>query len=282
MPSMAGRAVRRHYEDLLTDPRLDRGGVRIRSAINANIQLLVEAELKHLGDAVDPALEVAAVCVDPRNGAIRAIVGGRPSSSRSRFNRAFDARRDLGSAFTPFLLAAAAERGYPLDLENIVSTGRRVGGAETIRLVTRLGFTGPFDPGDDLFRGTIAATPLELATAVASLCNEGQRPDTFLLQEIVSPRGEFLFTHHPRLVPALSPQAVSESLELHFPAGTTPTLAGLSPGRTDGWAMFFSPRFAIVIWIGYDQPAPLRDPDAIRAQLATAINRLARELTPAR
>ena len=47
----------------------------------------------------------------PRDGAIRALVGGY-SFEASPFNRAADAHRQPGSAFKPFIYAAALERGW--------------------------------------------------------------------------------------------------------------------------------------------------------------------------
>ena len=60
----------------------------------------------------DPStLQGALVAMDPRTGAVRAMVGGR-DFSESRFNRATQAKRQSGSAFKPFVYAAALEAGY--------------------------------------------------------------------------------------------------------------------------------------------------------------------------
>ena len=56
-------------------------------------------------------LQAALVAIDPRTGDVLAIVGGR-DFSRSQFNRAVRSRRQPGSAFKPFVYAAALERGY--------------------------------------------------------------------------------------------------------------------------------------------------------------------------
>ena len=56
-------------------------------------------------------LQAALVVLDPTTGGIRALVGGRDYLA-SQFNRAAHARRQPGSAFKPFVYAAAlAERG---------------------------------------------------------------------------------------------------------------------------------------------------------------------------
>jgi 1A family penicillin-binding protein len=59
----------------------------------------------------NPNLQAALVAIDPNTGDLLALVGGR-SFGISQFNRAMRAKRQPGSAFKPFLFAAALERGY--------------------------------------------------------------------------------------------------------------------------------------------------------------------------
>jgi penicillin-binding protein 1A len=56
-------------------------------------------------------LEAALVAIDPHTGDIVAMVGGA-SYARSTFNRATRSRRQAGSAFKPFVYAAALSNGY--------------------------------------------------------------------------------------------------------------------------------------------------------------------------
>jgi penicillin-binding protein 1A len=58
-----------------------------------------------------PAVEGALVAIDNRTGQIRAMVGGF-SFARSKFNRASQARRQVGSLFKPFVYTAAIDRGF--------------------------------------------------------------------------------------------------------------------------------------------------------------------------
>jgi penicillin-binding protein 1A len=58
----------------------------------------------------DPDLEGALVALDPRDGAIKAMIGGY-DFDRSKFNRATQAKRQPGSAFKPFVYATAFDRG---------------------------------------------------------------------------------------------------------------------------------------------------------------------------
>lgn len=57
------------------------------------------------------SVQGAMVAIDPRTGDIRALVGGR-QYVRGAFNRAIGARRQPGSAFKPFVYAAALGAGY--------------------------------------------------------------------------------------------------------------------------------------------------------------------------
>ncbi len=73
-----------------------------------------QASLKARKRTVAPdesPLQAAVVAIDPRSGAVRALVGGR-SFADSRFNRAMQAKRQPGSAFKTFVYAAALESGY--------------------------------------------------------------------------------------------------------------------------------------------------------------------------
>lgn len=58
-----------------------------------------------------PIAEAALVAIDNRSGQIRAMVGGW-SFSRSKFNRAVQAYRQLGSTFKPIVYTTAIDRGF--------------------------------------------------------------------------------------------------------------------------------------------------------------------------
>lgn len=60
-------------------------------------------------EVAPPEVEGALVAIDPRTGAVRAMVPGR--GARIWFNQAVDGRRPAGSVLKPLLYAAALERG---------------------------------------------------------------------------------------------------------------------------------------------------------------------------
>jgi penicillin-binding protein 1A len=59
----------------------------------------------------EPLVQGALLCLDPKTGYVKAMVGGR-DFSESQFNRAINSRRQPGSAFKPMIYAAALEKGY--------------------------------------------------------------------------------------------------------------------------------------------------------------------------
>ena len=106
--------------------RLPIGSVIDVRVVNSNTEVL-ELALEQ-----EPLAQGALVAIDPRNGQVKAIVGGYDFRT-SQFNRAIQARRQPGSAFKPLIYAAALDRGYtpasiildtPLVYENrIIETG---------------------------------------------------------------------------------------------------------------------------------------------------------------
>jgi penicillin-binding protein 1A len=58
-----------------------------------------------------PEAQSAIVAVDPKDGAVAALVGGF-DFFQSKYNRVTQARRQLGSAFKPFVYAAAFDKGF--------------------------------------------------------------------------------------------------------------------------------------------------------------------------
>jgi penicillin-binding protein 1A len=83
-----------------------------------------------LGLEQQPELEGAFLALDPRDGAIKAMIGGY-DFERSKFNRATQAKRQPGSAFKPFIYAAAFDRGLTPSTvidDSPISFHTRVGG----------------------------------------------------------------------------------------------------------------------------------------------------------
>ena len=87
--------------------------VIIRTTLDARIQSAAEAAMKQVfTEKVRPGSKAqAAIVVMSADGAVRAMVGGRDTTAIGAFNRAIMAKRQTGSAFKPFVYAAALELG---------------------------------------------------------------------------------------------------------------------------------------------------------------------------
>ena len=59
----------------------------------------------------EPLVQGALLCLDPKTGYFKTMVGGR-DFSESQFNRVIHSRRQPGSAFKPIIYGAALEKGY--------------------------------------------------------------------------------------------------------------------------------------------------------------------------
>ncbi len=86
-------------------------GLKIYTTIDMDVQRAAEAAMKKLPDVKVDANKIqqpqgALVAIDPHNGYVKAMVGGRGTD---QFNRATMAVRQPGSAFKPFVFAAALE-----------------------------------------------------------------------------------------------------------------------------------------------------------------------------
>jgi len=75
-------------------------------------QILADSAAVDSVARVKTAVQVALVALNPQNGHILAMIGGR-DFEETQFNRAVQARRQPGSAFKPFIYAVAIDNGYP-------------------------------------------------------------------------------------------------------------------------------------------------------------------------
>ena len=110
--------LRRELDENYSNTVLTKEGLRIFSSLDLQLQrkaerALIEGlkklEASHPGlrrRSEDDSLEGAIIVVRPQTGEIKAMVGGR-NYQKSQFNRVFQAKRQPGSIFKPFVFLAA-------------------------------------------------------------------------------------------------------------------------------------------------------------------------------
>ena len=188
----------------------------------------VENGLRRFGK---PDLQAALVAVDPATGDVLAMVGGR-DYRQSQFNRAWRSRRQPGSAFKPFLYAAALARGYsPVSvLEGLTSIQRqgpeewaprnaggeeaealtlraaliesnnraaallqqRIGSRPVLRLASDVGLRDLPDV-PSLSLGTGLVSPLDLTTAFSAFPNGGYAVRARALTRVIDADGSIAY-----------------------------------------------------------------------------------------
>jgi 1A family penicillin-binding protein len=92
---------------------LQKGGLRIQSTLDLDLQLKAEAMLNEAVKRNKPynIHQAALVAIEPRIGYVRALVGGC-DFNKSKFNRATQALRPPGSTFKPFVYLTALSAGF--------------------------------------------------------------------------------------------------------------------------------------------------------------------------
>lgn len=105
--------VRRQLEQIVGEA-LYTGGYIVQTTLDPEIQAKAEKafgeHITQIRKTIHPAIDGSLLTVDVQTGRIRALIGGA-DYSRSKFNRALQARRQLGSVFKPLIFAVAVQQG---------------------------------------------------------------------------------------------------------------------------------------------------------------------------
>ena len=257
-------------------------------------------------------LQAALVAMDPHTGNLLAMVGGSDFATTT-FNRAARSRRQPGSAFKPFVYAAALEQGMspvsmitglqqvaidapsgvwiPRDeriadreemslrealLESsnaaAVLLQQQVGSGPVLRLASDLGVRDQPDV-PSLALGSGLVSPLELTAAYAVFPTLGFRVQPRALLSVQDGAGEEVHRVHIERERILSEQVAFQMVTMLQDVVNRGTGAGarrmgvVGPvgGKTgstndyhDAWFVGFSSSVVTGVWVGFDQPARIR------------------------
>jgi penicillin-binding protein 1A len=120
--------VRQYLVDKYGAEAVNMGGFRVRTTLDMRMQDQAERAVERvLSERGDP--KAALVAIDPRNGAVRAMYGGKDYKTR-QWNYATDSIRQAGSTMKPFVLAQALADGISVQSSfdgpaELVVKGRR-------------------------------------------------------------------------------------------------------------------------------------------------------------
>lgn len=90
-------------------------GYKIYSTIDINMQKAAYKAFETSAVLKKDKLQAALISIDPSNGFVKAIVGGK-NYVKGDFNRAINARRQPGSAFKPIVYLAALQKNIPMNI----------------------------------------------------------------------------------------------------------------------------------------------------------------------
>ena len=184
------------------------------------------------------------MAIDPRDGSVRAMVGGRDYGD-SQFNRATQAMRQPGSTFKPIVYATAIHQGKspatiiddsPISLPQLDGTdwtpenydlkflgpmtmrrglyesrniiairvGMEVGENNVVEMAQKFGITTPIPPYPSIHIGSAEVHPLEIIGGYTTFANLGTRTTPNAILRVEDSEGNVLWRTKPDSVPVLS------------------------------------------------------------------------------
>jgi len=197
------------------------GGLKVTSTIDLGLQETAHRAIESVLKSPDGP-SAALVAIDPRTGAVRAMVGGS-NFHESQFNLATQAERQPGSSFKPIVLATALRQGIspvtsfdskPVEIDAgdriwhvtnyegdylgrvdlaraMVSSDNSVyaqltelvGPKAIVKTAHALGIRSKLDPYFSIGLGAVAVNPLDMTRAYATFANHGVRVDGSLTED---------------------------------------------------------------------------------------------------
>jgi penicillin-binding protein 1A len=244
--------VRRQLLQQYSDTLVFKGGLQVYTTIDTRLQRDAEKAVKAvLPYKKDP--DSALVSINPKNGHIMAMYGGK-NYSKNSYNTATQGRRQAGSSFKVFTLVTALEKGIPPRrminsssparipshpvwiVNNSEGSGKgymtisaatrnsvncvfarliwELGADEVAATAKRMGITSPIPALPSITLGTAPVSPLEMASAYGTLANNGVHVPPVSIVKILDSSGATIFEAKPAGVSVLTPQIAWATTQL--------------------------------------------------------------------
>ncbi|HZO63075.1 MAG TPA: transglycosylase domain-containing protein [Gaiellaceae bacterium] len=283
------------------------GGLRVYTTIDPAFQRAATRAIKdtlYLKD--DPA--AALVSINPANGAIRAMTSVYPGGIKNEFNLVAQARRQAGSTFKTFVLTQAVDDGmnpastsyvsapfdYPgpppwtvstyshtysglisvqqatLQSDNTVYAKLTldVGPQHVADMAHKLGVQSPLEPVPSIGLGSNAVSPLDMASAYATLAAGGIYSRPMAIRKVILANGReddqagWGRPRRSRVIPDWVASVVTDILQKNvlYGTGTGANFGRPAAGKTgttddhaDAWFCGYLPNLEATVWVGYPQ-----------------------------
>ncbi|WP_293723840.1 transglycosylase domain-containing protein [uncultured Cetobacterium sp.] len=210
-------------------------GLLVETTLDLNIQKVAKNTFENFPRLKnDKKLQGAMVTIDAKNGEVISIIGGKGFKT-GNFNRAVQAKRQVGSSFKPFIYYTALEKGYEENL--VVEDSRIVYGTwaprnfgeryyngmtlmqgfdrsqniVSIKLLNKVGIPALMDTMKKIDAGfvvpnnltaalgTTEGTPLQVAQSYAVFANGGYSIKPFFVSKVVDKFGNTLYEAKPEI-----------------------------------------------------------------------------------
>ncbi|MBN1102400.1 MAG: PBP1A family penicillin-binding protein, partial [Deltaproteobacteria bacterium] len=149
----------------------------------------------------------------------------------------------------------------------------RIGVDRIVQTVPSFGFSTPLPPYPSISLGSAEVIPLELARAYCAFAADGVLPEPLSLKEVTDEAGKILDRRHLAVRKATTEQKaflMSSMLRSVVESGTARSLRGMGvsfpvAGKTgttndfrDAWFVGYTPDILALVWVGFDDGAPIR------------------------
>jgi len=143
---------------------------------------------------------------------------------------------------------------------------QEVGPAEVVDAARRLGVRAELDPVLSLALGTLGVPPLEMASAYATLANNGVHCEPFAITRVTGADGSTIIRNEPKCERTISASVAAAATQIlrgvpergtgraNGQIGRPVTgKTGTTDEYTDSWYAGYTPQFATVVWIGFPE-----------------------------